>query len=389
MCNPTCPSYLYHEYIAAICTRHRRHRCRLPPDSTAMKARRSSSPKPTAPDRVVRSATSTVRTPAKVAVQGKDGGKVRLGEQWWERDAHELKATPTRSKGLGWYACYVVFFVALAAVSLYYYPTPCTAAPIDYDAIDAVPARGLFAMRVGSAIMVLIVQVKRLFIEVELEEETIDRRGLAVISHGFWRYQGLTQWQFGFVGLYFALAATLQWDVLSAAPNAAWLRAPSTLACATGTVLGVAFSLAVLTTVIVTFVLVPGKLKKGISVTHFFNVDELLMHNANSFLLVLDLLASRQRVSISDMPYTVFVGTLYVSFHHFIRYPRTRTLLYFFLTWQGQAPFLVLCGLLSMIMLFFVVGVAVCDYGRSSTLGWAVVLFVSVFIMKLRNPDKK
>ena len=76
-------------------------------------------------------------------------------------------------------------------------------------------------------------------------------------------------------------------------------------------------------------------------------------------------------------------------FHNGWRYEKTRTLLYFFLTWQGKAPFLVLCGLLSMIMLFFLAGVAVCDYGRASSLGWAVVLLVSVFIMKLRNPDKK
>ena len=89
------------------------------------------------------------------------------------------------------------------------------------------------------------------------------------------------------------------------------------------------------TTVVVTFVLVPAKIKNGTSAAHFFHWDELVMHNANSFLLIFDLVAvGALHVRLADLPWSAMVGVTYTVFHHYIRYPRTRTLLYFFLNWQ-------------------------------------------------------
>ena len=206
------------------------------------------------------------------------------------------------------------------------------------------------------------------------------------LKHGLWRLQGLTQWQFITIGLYFASAAQMTASAI-AAPGAAWLDAPSRAACAVSSLLGVALGLALMTTIIVTFVLVPGKIKNGTSCAHFFALDELLMHNANTLMVVVDVLLDGLRIRPTDIPLCVIFGTLYVCFHHFVRYPRTRTLLYFFLNWQwGAKSAVIIVALLSAIVAFFGVGLLISEVLRQQWWGPPVVLIANALIMRLRHP---
>ena len=312
--------------------------------------------------------------------------RVRLGDRWWERDSIESAATATCSEGLGWYAVYIFLYVCCAVALLVAAPSACIATPASYLPVASVPPIALLSFRAGFAVFVAFVTVRRTFIECDTEEETLEpRRKIATISHGWWRLCGLTQWQFMTIGVYFALALRVQHGAMSAGRDAAWLHAPSALACVTSTVLGVAFSLAFLTTTVVTFVLVPSKIKNGVSARNFFFFDELVMHNANSFVLVVDLLLSNQRIQLTDLPYTVMFMVVYGVFHHYVRYPRTRTLLYFFLSWKfGKAP-LILLALLATVASFFLVGVAVSEV-RGEPYGPPLVLLGSVLVMRLREP---
>jgi predicted MFS family arabinose efflux permease len=89
------------------------------------------------------------------------------------------------------------------------------------------------------------------------------------------------------------------------------------------------------------------------------------------------------------MPFVLIVGTLYVSFHHFVRYRYTRTLLYPVLSWQHRLAPLILVALLLAIGGFFVVGSLVSETLRDTTLGPSAVLLVSLAIMLLRDPTPK
>ena len=109
------------------------------------------------------------------------------------------------------------------------------------------------------------------------------------------------------------------------------------------------------------------------------------MHNANSFALVVDLLLSHQRIQLTDLPYTVLLMSVYGVFHHYIRYPRTRTLLYFFLSWKFKHAPLILLALLASVATFFLVGVAVSEV-RGDPYGPPLVLLGSMLVMKLREP---
>ena len=86
------------------------------------------------------------------------------------------------------------------------------------------------------------------------------------------------------------------------------------------------------------------------------------------------------------MPFVLLVGTVYVSFHHFPRYERTRTLLYFFLSWQHRFAPLILIALLFAIACFFAVGALISETLRATTWGPYAVLSVSLAIMRLRDP---
>ena len=97
------------------------------------------------------------------------------------------------------------------------------------------------------------------------------------------------------------------------------------------------------------------------------------------------LLLSHQRIQLTDLPYTVLFMVIYGIFHHYIRYPRTRTLLYFFLSWKFKHAPLILLALLTAVATFFVVGVAVSEV-RGEPYGPPLVLMCSVLVMKLREP---
>lgn len=224
----------------------------------------------------------------------------RHGEKWFERDAQEIAKTDERSKGLAMYAVYLSLITALAIGWLILYPPHCSATPDDFGS-GRIPAWALATFRGVCGLFCSILFVRRGLSESSADEETLDRRPIHLTSHGFWRMQGLTQWQFGIICVYFIASATLTMTTISRADDKAWLSTPSTASCATETLLGIAFALAVLTTVVVTFVLVPSKIRNGTSAHHFFGFDELVMHNFNSFSLVLDLLGGRLSIHVRRM----------------------------------------------------------------------------------------
>ena len=89
----------------------------------------------------------------------------------------------------------------------------------------------------------------------------------------------------------------------------------------------------------------------------------------------------------SDLPYCLLFGSTYVCFHHFWRYPRTRTLLYFFLNWQwGKKAPAIVVALLSAMAAFFLVGWLISEVLRERAWGPPVVLLGNFLIMRLRHP---
>lgn len=317
----------------------------------------------------------------------------RYGDKWWVSDPLEYSATSRRSQGLPQFAAYIASAALASLFALAYHPRSCTSTLDSYGArTEAVSFGALFAYRAASALLVIAVFATRCMHHELHDAETLDGRVMHLVSHGLWHFQSFTQWQYLLSGVYFALAAAVQVQggVLG---RAALLQspsdrpiAPSLLACSADTVLGVATSSALLTTVAVTFVLVPSKVRRGLPTTKYFRRASLIMHNFSSFSLIVDQLLSNQKVALADLPYAVLFLCVYATYHSFIRYPATRTVLYFFLNWQHPRFRLRLVSVVAALALCFAVAVGVSEL-RSYRWGAVLAVGCGLFIMRIRDPS--
>ena len=76
----------------------------------------------------------------------------------------------------------------------------------------------------------------------------------------------------------------------------------------------VSFAVAVLTSFIVKYVLIPRKVQNGASVAGFFGLPDLLMHNCNTLFMALELLFADLPVLLSHFPLAALWGLFYVVF---------------------------------------------------------------------------
>lgn len=309
----------------------------------------------------------------------------RCGERWWPEDDRDAAAL----RGRGWYAVYVAAIIACAALLLLRAPPPCTATLAEATTSDVVAPWALLLFRGAACALVVGTLVSLGRQELTVTLEAVDRSDVVLVSSGLWRLQGLTQWQFITIGIYFGLTTCLTYLAMRTPPSAleqrGWASLPSPPACAAASLLGVALSLALLTTTVTSFVLIPWASKKG-NGSLFFGPAALLMHNANSLLLVLDLLANKLHVDVRDIAYCLLFGAAYVFWHQFVRYRLTRTLLYFFLNWQSPHALKILLALLSAIAAFFGVGYLISEHLRGTQWGPHIALLGLLCIMRVRTP---
>ena len=80
--------------------------------------------------------------------------------------------------------------------------------------------------------------------------------------------------------------------------------------------LSLAFAL--LVTVIVTFVLIPGGLKKRYNMSLFFTLRVLIIHNANLLFMVIELVNSKIKFNLTHFPFAIIFGLCYVIFSWYI-----------------------------------------------------------------------
>ena len=310
---------------------------------------------------------------------------VHFGERWWPDGDGDSAAL----RGRGWYALYLSAVIACAALLLRSAPPPCTTTLAAATTSDVVAPWALLLFRGAACALVVGTLASLARKEATVTLETVDRRDVVLVSSGLWRFQGLTQWQFILIGLYFGLTTWLTFRTMTTPTEVleqqGWATVAAPPACAAASILGVALSLALLATTVTSFVLIPWAIKKGTE-AHFFGAEPLVMHNANTLLLVLDLLAGKLHVDVRDIAYCLLFGAAYIFWHQFVRYYLTRTLLYFFLNWQSPHALKILLSLLSAIALFFGVGFVISEHLRAAAWGPQLALLGVASIMRVRMP---
>lgn len=167
------------------------------------------------------------------------------------------------------------------------------------------------------------------------------------------RITTFTVWSWILIGLYFGLTLYITHcsDHLRSEPPAWLLHLAWVL-------YEVSFSVALLITVLVTFVLIPAAKHRGLPVVTFFNTPALLMHNANVVFMLLESACNRLPFLLPHIVFGVFYGVLYVVFA-WLWFWHKGVFYYFFLDYEH--PHAVLChlGLIAALGVFFYFGVVI------------------------------
>lgn len=345
---------------------------------------------PTAPRRSPRVAKMAQRDDARLV-----GGEARAppvheyGEPWWLDDPNERNSDQSKGRAKQWALLLGLWSACVAAAvwlsrsgALTWLTTPAEVA-----ASPLVSPEALAGWRAAAAALVVVSSMFQHWQPWELMPfENLDRTRDIYFRHGGpWRWQGLTYVAWALLGAYFSVAAKVSLDVL-ASPGAAANAQPSSWACAAQLLLGVGTAYAYLVTVVVTFVLIPGKEKRGRSTDPFFNTHALIQHNANLAIVVVELLVSGMHVNPYHLPFAVCFGLTYVIvWHQGLRWHITHTLLYFFLDWTHPHSSAIVVGLVCVLSSFFGFGWAVAELLRPTQWGPALVVGLALAVLRVRR----
>ena len=338
-------------------------------------------------------AGSPARASPKKAPPDYAANPVNCGSAWWLDHPATAKreAWAVRSKGLGRYFVGLLGCVMPYAALLVFNGPEFDATPRQIAAAqDGVPNGevALAACRVAAAVFAVSWTIALYFTDFVAELENMDRVPIStrICKRTLWRYQGFTQWSWLAITVFFCASAFLSVSVLMS-PDDALHDEPTLAANVAAISLQVAWPFALLTTITVTFVLVPAKCKLGLRQDGFFLPSAIAMHNLNVALLLLEVLLDQITFKVSNLPFAPIFGLAYLIFHNSYRYAKTRTLLYFFLNWQGPHALKILVCLALGMAAFFAFGLAVAQL-RDSATGAVALLVGARCIMRFRPMAK-
>ena len=312
---------------------------------------------------------------------------VVCGQAWWCDEPHDSKLTEGRLAHLAAIALVagssLLALVRLSASPHGFARTPADVAASSFPGVLLWFRCGCLILSVGTVAF----KWRNKAMDI-CEWETLDGRQVTFICRGLWRFQGLTSWTWLTIVSYFSVTTLLSIYVVVLAPGAPQHLSPSGAAVAAQLLQEVVTPCSFLVSCIVTYVLIPAKLKERRPVDEFFYVDVLLMHNANLAMLVPELLLNRMHIELAHMPVAILFACVYILWHQTVRYERTHTMMYSFLSWKSEHRFKIIAALASVFAAFYLFAFVVCEYLRPSTYGPPLVVAVAVSLMQIRQPHE-
>eukprot|EP01126_Amoeba_proteus_P002401 TRINITY_DN10745_c0_g1_i4.p1 TRINITY_DN10745_c0_g1~~TRINITY_DN10745_c0_g1_i4.p1 ORF type:complete len:301 (-),score=24.23 TRINITY_DN10745_c0_g1_i4:144-1046(-) len=210
---------------------------------------------------------------------------------------------------------------------------------------------------------------------------------------GYLRFTTFTVWSWCLQGVFFTLAITCQLVVLI---NSS-VTSVTTIAEITCIVFEICFPIALLVSTVVTYVLIPSARNLNVppgsedpSKT-FYTIPALLMHNANTFFMVLEFLFNRlDHFNFMHFPYPLLWGILYVIFA-WIVVEKIEVFWYFFLNYNFPKLIPALLALLVTLFSFFVLGWVMREFLDVVNHVWIipVILLATFSVCDLRHKPKK
>ncbi|KAI8895145.1 hypothetical protein BC833DRAFT_623298 [Globomyces pollinis-pini] len=197
---------------------------------------------------------------------------------------------------------------------------------------------------------------------------------------GLTEFGTFTFWAWNLQGVYYLF--TLYLHVL---PD------PSPLLIQTTVILfEVSFSVAILVTVVVTFVLIPVGIHMKEDVEGLFAPLALIMHNLNVIFMVLELIWNQIKFDLSHLPFVILFGLVYVIAAWFIAYSQGY-FFYFFLNFNQPKCILLHLALVLALSLFYLISYFTTIWlnPEDNLLAIPVLLFGTWFICCIQSPEVK
>lgn len=168
------------------------------------------------------------------------------------------------------------------------------------------------------------------------------------------RFTTYTMWCWAILGVYMLVAVLCSY---AAFPDSA-LQLPHQLLEITPILFEVSFAMSYLVTIIVSFILIPGREKSGLPTDVFFHPLAILAHNYNVFVMMIEVCLNRVTIQLRHLPYVVLFGVAYICFS-WVWFELTGVFYYFFLDYEHPNSVLWLMGLLTTCSLFYLLGVVI------------------------------
>jgi len=191
----------------------------------------------------------------------------------------------------------------------------------------------------------------------------------------FERFAPFTVWCWCIQGVYFTIAACSSAGILPAQnflSGVAWIS------------FELSFSVAYLVSAVVSFVLIPATVKRGLPLDNFFRPWPLIMHNANVVFIAVEMVLNRLPFTPHHHPFVLLYACSYVLFAWFW-FQRKGYFFYFFLDYASTYAVLWYLALLALLLLCFFGGVFVSSLvDQGSYTAIAALVVVTVMVQRVR-----
>lgn len=115
------------------------------------------------------------------------------------------------------------------------------------------------------------------------------------------------------------------------------------------------FAAAFLVTTVVTFILIPGQLRRGVPVENFFKFLPQAMHNLNVLFMALEMVLNKTPFVVRHFPFAAFLGISYIVFAWYW-FKVKGVFYYFFIDYQDKYAVRWYISLLGILSMFFLAG---------------------------------
>jgi hypothetical protein len=277
--------------------------------------------------------------------------------------------------------CLLVCVAGYCVLSLISETSTATVLPLEKLATSPyIPTEWLLAFRALIALSIWNV-CGRLLLDKEgltLDIAKRDKSNLRVhLKHGE-RFAPFTVWCWTLQGLYFTMATYGSASHLGLLSSSSTSPALTSVACI---LFELSFSVAFLVSAVVSFVLMPATVSRGLPLDNFFKPWPLIMHNANVVFVASEMVLNRLTFDSNHHPWVLLYAATYVLFA-WGWFSSRGYFFYFFLDYAAPLAPLWYLALLVLLLACFFGGLVVSQYVEQGSAVAMALLAATTFVVQ-------